>query len=293
MAVQTVEIEGTRLEYVLHGPQHATAPTLIFLHEGLGCVALWRDLPQRVSSLTGLRSLVYSRAGYGGSDPVALPRPLTYMHDEGLRVLPALLRAFAVEDAVLVGHSDGGSIALLYAGGVPEAARTVRGLVLLAPHVFCEDLSVRSIAAAATSYVEGDLRQRLARYHKDVDGAFWGWNRAWLDPGFRAWNIEAFLPAITAPTLLIQGSDDVYGTLAQLDAIERGVRGPVTRQVLPGCGHSPHREAPEPTLSAIVDFVDKLSDFVDKLSGRRADKLGDRLEAGLSKPPVDVDRPVR
>lgn len=269
--MQTIEIEGTRLEYELHvpppppGSTTRPAPTLVWLHEGLGCVALWRDLPQRVSERTGLSSLVYSRAGYGGSDPVALPRPLTYMHDEGLRVLPALLRALSVEDAVLIGHSDGGSIAILYAGGVPEAARTVRGLVLLAPHVFCEELSVRSIAAAAESYVsgEGQLRQRLARYHRDVDGAFWGWNRAWLDPGFRAWNIEASLPAITAPTLLIQGSDDPYGTLAQLEAIERGVRGPVTRRVLAGCGHSPHREAPEATLALIADFV-------ESVAGRRA-----------------------
>ncbi|MFO0572975.1 MAG: alpha/beta hydrolase [Polyangia bacterium] len=263
--MQTIEIDGTRLEYELYvpGPQPQpaasmpAAPTLVWLHEGLGSVALWRELPQRVSERTGLSSLVYSRAGYGGSDPVALPRPLTYMHDEGLRVLPALLRGLGLKDVVLIGHSDGGSIALLYAGGVPEAARSVRGLVLLAPHVFCEDLSVRSIAAAAKSYVasKGQLRQRLARYHKDVDGAFWGWNRAWLDPGFRAWNIEAFLPAITAPVLLIQGRDDVYGTLAQLDAIERGVRGPVARRVLAGCGHSPHREAPEPTLALLVDFV--------------------------------------
>lgn len=267
--MQTIEIEGTRLEYELHVPQPppgstaapaataAPAPTLVWLHEGLGCVALWRDLPRRVSERTGLSSLVYSRAGYGGSDQVALPRPLTYMHDEGLRVLPALLRALSVEDAVLIGHSDGGSIAILYAG-VPEAAHTVRGLVLLAPHVFCEELSVRSIAAAAESYATGELRQRLARYHRDVDGAFWGWNRAWLDPGFRAWNLEASLPAITAPVLLIQGSDDPYGTLAQLDAIERGVRGPVTRRVLAGCGHSPHREAPEATLALIADFVESV-----------------------------------
>lgn len=237
------------LEVVRHGPTDGTI--LVFLHEGLGSVSLWRDFPAEVARATGLGALVYSRPGYGASDPVPLPRPLTYMHDDAA-ALPGILDAHGVTSAILVGHSDGGSIALLHAStGDPR----VRALVLEAPHVFVEDLTVRSIAEARDAYLHGDLRARLARHHVDVDVAFWGWNRAWLDPGFRAWNIEACLPAIRVPMLLVQGREDPYGTLAQLDAIERAVAGPVRRTVLDACGHSPHRDQPDRTLAAIAAFV--------------------------------------
>jgi pimeloyl-ACP methyl ester carboxylesterase len=245
---------GRRLEYQWHGPGPEAAPTLVFLHEGLGCISLWRDFPARLAAATGLGALVYSRAGYGGSDPVPLPRPLRFMHDEALLVLPEVLHAVGVREPILTGHSDGGSIALIHAGGVPGAK--VRALVLEAPHAFVEDLSVRSITLAAEKYQQGDLRRALERHHgANVDMAFWGWNRAWLDPGFRSWNIEEYLPGVRCPVLVIQGEDDEYGTLAQIDAVEAGCLGPVRRHVLAGCGHSPHREQPDATLLAMADFV--------------------------------------
>jgi len=244
-------IDGHHLEAQWHGTPAATA--LVMLHEGLGCVALWRTWPAELHARTGLPVLVYSRLGYGQSDPVSLPRPLRYMHDEALDVLPRVLDAAGITRALLLGHSDGGSIALIHAGS-PAGSR-VAGLALLAPHVFCEPLSVQSIAAARDAYLQGDLRQKLARSHRDVDGAFWGWNRAWLDPDFLRWNLEAFLPNVTAPVLVVQGLDDVYGTLAQVDAIERGVKGPFTRLLLPNCGHSPQRDRPAETTDAVVQFV--------------------------------------
>lgn len=244
-------IAGQRLEAQWHGPPGPTA--LVLLHEGLGCVALWRDWPAELHARTGLPVLVYSRLGYGQSDPVQLPRPLRYMHDEALEVLPQVLDAAGLTRAVLLGHSDGGSIALIHAGS-PTGGR-VAGLALLAPHVFCEPVSVQSIAAARDAYLQGDLRQKLARLHRDVDGAFWGWNRAWLDPDFLRWNLEAYLPQVTAPVLVVQGLDDVYGTLAQVDAIERGVKGPFSKLLLPGCGHSPQRDKPAETTGAVAAFA--------------------------------------
>ena len=253
----TIDAAGVRLEAAWHGPGPDEAPTLVLLHEGLGCVAGWRDFPAELAADTGLGVLVSSRAGYGASDPVRLPRPLTYMHDEGLTVLPAVLEATAVRTALLVGHSDGGSIALIWAGGTTGGPRRA-GLVLLAPHVFCEDRSIASIEAARAAYNHGDLRDRLARLHGDnVDCAFWGWNGAWLDPGFRAWNLEAFLPPIRLPILVVQGDADPYGTLAQVDAIERGAGAGAARLVLPGCGHAPHRERPVDTRAAIAAFADR------------------------------------
>jgi len=241
---------GHRLESVWIGPPPDEAPTLVFLHEGLGSVSMWRDFPKRIAEMAGSGALVYSRWGYGASDPVTLPRPLSYMHDEAM-TLTEILAAQKIRDAVLVGHSDGASIAIMAA-----AAPSVRALVLEAPHVFCEDVSVKSIAAAADAFTRGDLRARLLRHHGDnVDGAFWGWNRAWLDPGFRAWNIEEYLPRVRVPTLVVQGEDDEYGTLAQLDAIERGAGARVERVVLSACGHAPHRDRPAETLAAIADFL--------------------------------------
>jgi pimeloyl-ACP methyl ester carboxylesterase len=244
---------GHRLEYAWHGPPPAEAPTLVLLHEGLGCVSTWRDFPARLAEATGCGALVYSRAGYGASDPVPLPRPLRFMHDEAA-VLTEVLDAASVSEALLVGHSDGASIAIVHAGR--ERDPRVRGLALLAPHVFCEDLTVRSIEAAAVAYERGDLRRALERHHgANVDVAFRGWNRAWLDSGFREWNLEEFLPGIRVPVLLVQGEQDEYGTLAQLDAIEAGCRGPVRRLVLRACGHAPHRDQPSATLEAVEAFV--------------------------------------
>lgn len=248
-------VRGHRLEVVWHGPGPAEAPTLVLLHEGLGCVAAWRDWPAALAAASGLGVLVYSRRGYGGSEPRPPPWPLTYMHEEGLEILPALLDAAKVRAAVLVGHSDGGSIALIHAGSGVAGPR-LRGVVTLAAHVFCEDISVAAITAARTAYVEGDLRARLAKYHGErVDDAFWGWNRAWLDPGFRAWDLRAYLSAITAPLLVIQGEADPYGTLAQVEAIVGGVQGPCTRRVLPGCGHAPWRERADETSAAVLEFA--------------------------------------
>jgi len=254
---------GHRLEAEWHGPSPEHAPTLVFLHEGLGSLSAWRDFPERAAAACGMGALVYSRWGYGKSDPRAPPWPLTYMQVEGLSSLRQVLDAAGVRDAVLIGHSDGASIALIFAGsGLPQAER-IRALVLLAPHVFVEDVAVRSIAATADAYRDGDLRERLERHHgENVDGAFWGWNRAWLDPGFRAWNIEEYLPRVRVPSLVIQGRDDPYGTLAQVDAIERGLGAPprrgtgqTTRLVLDACAHSPHRDHPDAVLAAIQRFV--------------------------------------
>jgi pimeloyl-ACP methyl ester carboxylesterase len=220
---------------------------------------MWRDFPRRVADATSSRALVYSRWGYGGSDPVTLPRPLSYMHDEASAALPNVLDSLGVGRVVLIGHSDGASIAILHAGAAPPPAR-VAGLVLLAPHVFVEDISVASIAKAKIAYEEGDLRARLARHHgENVDGAFRGWNDAWLDPRFRAWNIEEYLPRIRVPTLVVQGEADEYGTLAQVDAIEARSSGRVVRCVLAGAGHSPQRDRPEETLAAIAQFFAELS----------------------------------
>ncbi|MEO8841175.1 MAG: alpha/beta hydrolase [Kofleriaceae bacterium] len=220
-------------------------PELVFLHEGLGSITQWRETPAAIAALTGRPAFVYARQGYGTSDPVAVPRPLTYMHDEAAR-LPELLAAEGVRDPILIGHSDGASIAIIAAGVVKP-----RALVLIAPHVFVEDVSVRSIEQARDAYAE--LRPKLARHHADVDGAFWGWNRAWLDPAFRAWNIEAYLPRIEAPVLIVQGEVDEYGTIAQVEAIARRVASET--MLVAGAGHSPHRTHPAEVHARIAQFL--------------------------------------
>lgn len=258
-----IEAAGQRLECAWLGPAPSTdaagPPTLVFLHEGLGCVALWRDFPAQLVAATGLGGLVYSRQGYGGSEPCALPRPITYMHDEGLRVLPALLAAAGIKRTILVGHSDGASISLIYAGGTPATA--LDGLILEAPHVFMEECNAASIAKVRQTYATGDLRQRLAKYHGDnVDCAFRGWSEPWLGEGFSSWNLEAYLPNICArkpvPTLVIQGADDEYGTITQCQAIERGIGADATTLFLPDCGHAPHKDQFEQTLAAMVAHID-------------------------------------
>lgn len=255
---ELVDIAGRRLECRWAAPAVAGRPVLVFLHEGLGCAAIWRDFPDRVAAATGCGALVYSRAGYGGSDPLPGPRPLSYLRDEGLEVLPALLARFALSDAVLIGHSDGGSIAVIGAGSA--AGPAVRGAVLLAPHVFNEAFCIAGIRAAAAAYQTTDLRDRLARLHDDrVDAVFAGWRDVWLHPDYQQWNIEEYLPRIAAPLLVIQGRDDQYGTAAQHQAIARQSGGPVETLVLDDCGHVPHREQPDGTLAAIRRFVVSLS----------------------------------
>ena len=247
-----IELEALFLEARPAAPDAPRRAPLVLLHEGLGSVELWRSFPHDLRAATGDRAvLVYSRAGYGRSGPASMPRPVTYMHDEADSVLPPVLEHFGLERPVLVGHSDGASIALLYAG----AGNPVAGLVLLAPHVFVEDVSVASIAAVRDDFATTDLRARLARYHDDVDNAFRGWNDAWLSPEFRSWNIEDRLAGVRCPVLVVQGEDDAYGTLGQVDAIERGVTGPVQRLILAGVGHAPHLEAPADTLAAVAPFV--------------------------------------
>jgi pimeloyl-ACP methyl ester carboxylesterase len=248
-----VTVDGHRLEVHCHGPAPDAALTLVFLHEGLGSAAQWRAFPAQLADRFGVGAVVYSRAGYGRSAPVTLPRPLAYMEHEGEVVLPQLLDALGVHAAVLIGHSDGASIAVVHAG-MPDPGHRIRGVVLEAPHVCCEAQSVAAITRARDDYEHGGLRARLAAYHDDVDVAFWGWNRAWLDPGFRAWSLERYLPGIRAPVMMIQGDRDPYGTLAQLDAIERAVPG-ARRVVLAGCGHATHREQPGPTFAAIEEFL--------------------------------------
>jgi pimeloyl-ACP methyl ester carboxylesterase len=252
--VAFVCVAGRRIEYERIDLAAGARPTLVFLHEGLGSVAMWRDFPGRVAHATGCSAVVYSRYGYGRSEPLAEDRPVGYMHDEALVALPQLLAALALERPILVGHSDGGSIALLHAGG---RASSVAGLVLMAPHVLVEEVSVTSIAAARLAYETTDLRAKLARYHDDVDSAFWGWNRIWLHPDFRRWNIEECLPRIACPVLAIQGEDDEYGTMEQLRRIERGVRD-VDCVALADCRHSPHRDQPAAVIEAITRFVDRV-----------------------------------
>lgn len=252
-----MEINGTALEYALILPSEDAAVTFVLLHEGLGCVGMWRDFPERLATASGAGVLCYSRQGYGGSDPASLPRPLSYMHDEGLDVLPRVLEHWDLRDSILIGHSDGASIAAIYAGGAVEPR--IGGLVLMAPHFFTEKSGLASILAARAAFENDDLRERLERYHGDnVDCAFVGWNDAWLDPGFREWNIEHYLPDIRIPVLVIQGEDDQYGTTAQVDAARKGCQGTIDVLMLPECGHSPHREGADETLTAIVQFAEPL-----------------------------------
>ncbi|NNN19684.1 MAG: alpha/beta hydrolase [Acidimicrobiaceae bacterium] len=232
-------------------------PTLVFLHEGLGSSTLWRSVPELIRSHLGNPSmLVYSRAGYGKSTPLEGDRPVTYMHDEALEMLPRVLKSLNIDKPILVGHSDGGSIALIHAG----AGYQVSALVLIAPHVIVEDQSIEGISAARETFLSTNLAEKMSRYHIDAESTFWGWNRVWLSPEFREWNIEEYLPAIDVPILVIQGDQDEYGTLAQLDLIARNVAGEVERKIIPGTRHSPHLQATEDVVDAVVKF---LSQFIN------------------------------
>ncbi|HEY5380294.1 MAG TPA: alpha/beta hydrolase [Pseudolabrys sp.] len=241
------------LEYRMIGPRPADAPTIVMLHEGLGCVGLWGDFPDKLQKATGCGVFVYSRAGYGQSSPVKLPRPLTYMHDEARDVLPKLLDDIGLQRGLLFGHSDGASIAAIYAGTHQD--HRVGGLILMAPHFFTEDMGLAAIAEAKKAYETTDLKPKLARWHKDPDNTFRGWNDAWLDPQFRQWDITEQLAYIRVPVLIVQGADDQYGTVKQIEIAERECYCPVEVALLPGAKHSLQREAPEATIEAASDFV--------------------------------------
>ena len=248
-----LDVAGHSLEYEWIG---GGEPTLVFLHEGLGSIRQWRDFPAQVAAATGCRALLYNRYGYGNSDVLAEPRvTVRFMHDEALVALPELLAKLEIDVPVLIGHSDGASIALLYAG----AGHPVRGLALMAPHVFVEEMGIRSIERVRREFETTDLPQRLGRYHRDARRTFHLWNDAWLDPQFRHWNIEECLASVCVPVLAIQGVDDEYGTMAQLRSIRERVKGPCEVLELAGCGHSPHRDQPVAVLEALARFIRALA----------------------------------
>ena len=247
-----VHAAGRRLEYETID-EARDAPWIVFLHEGLGSRAMWKDFPARLCNACGMRGLVYSRYGYGESDPIDAPRAIDFMHHEAEVALPELLDALSIDAPILFGHSDGGSIALLYAA---LTHRPVSALVVVAPHVFVEDVSIRSIEAAKVAYETTDLRERLRRYHADPDSAFRGWNDIWLHPEFRNWDIRECLAYIHAPILAIQGEGDEYGTMAQIEWIARGaVNARVELLKLADCRHSPHRDQPAMVLAATKGFL--------------------------------------
>jgi pimeloyl-ACP methyl ester carboxylesterase len=252
-----LKIDGAELEYRLIGPRPETAPTIVVLHEGLGSVSAWGDFPQRLAERVKGGVFVYSRAGYGRSSPVPLPRPLDYVQREALEVLPKVLDAIGFRRGVFLGHSDGASVATIYAGGVQD--HRVRGLALLAPHFFVEEFSLREIERAKERYASTDLREKLARHHADVDNAFRGWNDAWLDPGFKtAFDHTESLAYIRVPILIVQGEDDPYGTVDQIRVAEEECYCPVDSVLLPACGHAPHRDKPAETLEAVDAFMDRI-----------------------------------
>jgi pimeloyl-ACP methyl ester carboxylesterase len=246
---------GRSLAYEWVGEAAPGKPTLVFLHEGLGSIRQWRDFPAKVAAATGCRALVYDRYGYGQSEVLQEKRrTVRFMHDEALLSLPAFLNVLGVRDSILVGHSDGASVALIHAGG----GRAVRGVVAMAPHVFIEPVCLSSIRKATETFETTDLPARLGRYHRDVRKTFYGWADVWLDPDFEGWDIrDDFLPQIRCPVLAIQGYDDEYGTMAQLDEIERRVKGPCEVLKLERCGHAPFRDQPEAVLQAVTRFVEK------------------------------------
>ena len=259
--MQLVSAGGHRLEYQTHrtnglsDADAASRPTLVFLHEGLGSVALWKEFPRQVVEAAGCPALVYSRYGHGRSDKLTEPRKVDYMHREALDILPEILDQLRIDAPILIGHSDGASIALIHAGA---GKRPVRGVVAMAPHVFVEDITLQSIAEAKATFETTDLPDRLGRYHDDVVSTFRGWNDIWLHPDFRRWNIEDYLPGVQCPVLLIQGEEDQYGTIAQVGAIARQVSGSVETIMLPDCAHSPHQSVQkDATIAAIVQFVGK------------------------------------
>jgi len=248
-------IDGIKLETACFGPSPTDAPTIVLLHEGLGCITLWRSFPEQLAICTGCGVFVYSRAGYGASDTVPLPRPLDYMTQEA-QALSGVLDTLNINKAVLLGHSDGASIAAIYAGSTQD--HRIRGLILLAPHFFVESISIEAIKQARKEYYSGTLREKLSIYHQDVDAAFNGWCDAWLNKNFKSFNIADNIDYLRIPTLAIQGVDDPYGTLAQIDELEQRSYAPVEKLILTNCKHAPHLEKQQECLSAIQIFLKRL-----------------------------------
>ena len=262
-ASQTIDVNGYRLEVQcakasdqFNNEQFDEQPVIVLLHEGLGCVELWRQFPQQLAERTNCKVVAYSRAGYGKSDPVALPRPLDYMTREAIDVLPRVIDAIGASKVILIGHSDGATIAAVNAGSTTDYR--VRGLVLIAPHFYTEAKAIAAITQTKNQYTSDNLRQKLARYHQHVDVAFNGWCDAWLDPGFVEWNVADCIDYIRVPVLGIQGSADEYGTLSQIDEIRSRIYAPFEQTIIDDCGHSPHLEAPDAALSSIALFVARL-----------------------------------
>ncbi len=251
----TIEVNGQPLEAKWFGDRPGP-PTIVMLHEGLGSVTTWRDFPNKLAAATGARVFAYSRAGYGASPPVSLPRSVDYLHREAIDVLPGVLEAIDFERGVLLGHSDGASIATIYAGSIQD--HRVRGLVLIEPHFFLEEINVAAIRQTASEYRTTKLREKLARYHKNVDNAFEGWREVWLNPDFAALNLRSELAHIRVPMLIVKGEHDPYSTLAQLQVAQDETYCPVEGVVIANAGHSPQRDQPEVTLDTITSFLDRL-----------------------------------
>jgi pimeloyl-ACP methyl ester carboxylesterase len=264
----SLTIGASDLEYRMIGPAPADAPTIVMLHEGLGSAGLWDDFPEKLQAATGAGVFAYSRAGYGASTPAKLPRPLDYMHIEALDVLPKLLDQIGFRRGLLLGHSDGASIAAIYAGAHQD--HRVQGVAMIAPHFIVEDISVRSIAEIKKAYETTDLKAKLARWHRDVDNAFYGWNGAWLEPKFRDWDISEYLAYIRVPVAILQGADDQYGTIRQIEIAQQECYCPVDVTEIPRAGHSPHREAPGATLDAISEFANAVLRVDEGSQGRAA-----------------------
>jgi pimeloyl-ACP methyl ester carboxylesterase len=245
-----------RLEYRMIGPRPDAAPTLVMLHEGLGCVGLWGDFPDKLQAATGCGVFVYSREGYGKSSPASLPRPLNFMHQEAQQTLPKILDAIGFQHGLLVGHSDGASIAAIYGGSHQD--HRIGGIVLIAPHFIVEDATSASIAEMRKAYDTTELRARLARYHADVDATVHGWSDVWLKGDFREWDLTEFLAYIRVPVLVVQGENDQYGTIRQIEIAREECYCPVEVALLPGAKHVPQREAPETTLKVVTDFIQRV-----------------------------------
>lgn len=245
----SISVAGANLDY---RSIPGEGPTLVFLHEGIGSQGLWRSFPDTIAAATSLPAIIYSRHGHGWSDPISEPRTPRFMHDEALIALPELLDKLEIADPILVGHSDGASIALIHAGA---GRRPVRAIVAIAPHVFVEEEVLIGVDAARKAFEEDELAAKMAKHHHDAAATFYGWHDIWKHPGFRDWNLEADITGIECPLMLIQCAGDEYGTVHQLDAVEAAVSGPVERVWLEDCGHSAHLDQPEAVAEAVVGFV--------------------------------------
>ncbi|MDG2339936.1 MAG: alpha/beta hydrolase [Paracoccaceae bacterium] len=270
-AGQFLETDGKLLEYACFGPTPAKAMTIVLLHEGLGCLALWRDFPKAIAEATGCGVFVYSRAGYGRSDTVILPRPLDYMTREATDVLPKILDVIGVRRTILLGHSDGATIAAIYTGSHED--HRVRGLILMAPHFFCEEMGVQEIAKAKVAFEQGDLSTRLGKYHSDPTVAFRGWSDAWLDPDFAQWDASDVIDFLRVPVFAIQGHDDQYGTIAQVDTLVDRCYAPVDVAILDDCQHAPHFDQPDVVIAKVREFVERLLKFEPQEIGDASDPV--------------------